>query len=218
MVQVRVPPPSSVLGKALRLPLRLIPPGTVVPVLQGPLRGRKWVVGSGIHGASLGLYEPDKLRHFVAILKPGMTVYDVGAHVGAHVGIYTLLTALAVGESGQVVSFEPLPRNVSYLRRHLTLNEITNVEVVPMAVGDATGPVRFAEGQIEYTSHVDAAGTNNVSQTTLDAYAFADGHRWPDVMKIDVEGAELAALRGAKRVLREARPLVFSRNAWGRRS
>src|SRR5687768_7123297 len=112
----------TLVGKLLRLPLRLIPGSAVVPVLKGPLRGARWVVGSMPHGAWLGTIELHMLRDLAGRLRAGMTVYDLGANVG----LYTLAAARAVGAEGRVYAFEPLPRNVSYLKRHLALNKLTN--------------------------------------------------------------------------------------------
>src|SRR5579862_7724955 len=99
---------KSWLGKLLRAPLRLIPRSAVLPILQGPLRGKKWVVGSGNHGCWLGSYEHDKQSLFQKTVRTGDIVYDVGANAG----FYSLLASVLVGEKGQVYAFEPLPANL----------------------------------------------------------------------------------------------------------
>jgi hypothetical protein len=111
-------PYKSSWGKLLRFPLRFLPKNLVVPVLQGPLRGKKWVVGSSNHGCWLGSYEFDKQKQFTESLARGQIVYDVGAHVG----FYTLLASSLVGQEGQVIAFEPYPRNLEFLHRHVQLN------------------------------------------------------------------------------------------------
>jgi hypothetical protein len=73
---------QNILGKILRSPLRLIPPKTVLPILQGKLRGKKWIVGSGQHGAWLGSYEYEKQLLFQQIVQEGNVVYDLGANNG----------------------------------------------------------------------------------------------------------------------------------------
>src|SRR5579864_334767 len=73
---------SSLLGRILRLPLRLLPRGSVVPILQGPLRGRRWIVGSSTHGCWLGSYENGEQKILQASIRPGSVVYDIGANVG----------------------------------------------------------------------------------------------------------------------------------------
>ena len=123
---------NSPLGKLLRLPLKLIPGKTVLPILQGPLKGKRWIKGSSINGCWLGTYELDKQVLFSKYIKHGMTVYDVGANVG----LYSLLSSVLAGKEGKVFSFEPLPENISYLKKHIKLNNLTNVKVIVKAVND----------------------------------------------------------------------------------
>ena len=106
------------LGNA-RLPLRLIPKKAVLPILQGQLRGKKWVVGAGNHSYWLGSYEMHKRQAFEREVKPGMVVFDVGANVG----FYSLLAAYLAGEGGKVYAFEPSERNV-IISQHTALNKI----------------------------------------------------------------------------------------------
>ena len=121
-------------GKLLRLPLRLIPASTCLPILRGPSRGRRWIVGSSNHGYWLGSYEYEQRSVFEKYIGVEDVVFDMGAHVG----FYTLVASAIVGSRGQVVAFEPLPENLSYLREHLTMNHIDNVTVIDKAVTDHT--------------------------------------------------------------------------------
>lgn len=130
------------LGRALRWPLRALPPAAVLPVLQGPARGMRWVVGSGVHGCWVGCYEQDKVRLFAASLRPGDVVYDVGANAG----YYSLVAARRVGATGQVVAFEPYSLNVAALSHHVALNRLGNVEVVAAAVAARSGRGTFTPG------------------------------------------------------------------------
>ena len=75
-----------------------------------------------------------------------MTVFDIGAHAG----YYTLIASKLVGGSGHVVAFEPAPRNLRYLRRHLSLNHVSNVTVLEVAVSDRAGVGRFDVGAESY--------------------------------------------------------------------
>ena len=84
---------QSFLGRLLRLPLRLIPKGMILPILQGRMRGKKWVVGAGEHGYWLGSYELEKRKAFERIITPGSVVYDIGANVG----YFSLLASVLVG-------------------------------------------------------------------------------------------------------------------------
>jgi len=190
-------------GRLIRLPLRLVPSSAVVHVLSGANRGRRWVVGSGVHGYWLGGYERRHQQLLANLLRPGNVFFDIGAHVG----FYSLLASRRVGSGGRVVAFEPSPRNVGYLKRHVALNEADNVEIVEAAVSSSNGLVRFdASGDSSMGQVRDDAGTP-VPSVSLDAWA--DEHDvHPSVMKIDVEGHEPRVLQGATRILTESRPAI----------
>jgi FkbM family methyltransferase len=196
---------STALGKLLRLPLRLFPPGAVVPVLQGPVRGMKWIVGSSVHGCWLGSYEYDKQIPISRLVRPGSVVYDIGAHVG----FYTLLFSKLTGPQGLVIAYEPLARNLYYLKRHISMNRLSNVRVIEAAVSDESGVLSFQEGESSYQGRLSAAGVLRVRAERLDSLVAAGHIPAPDYMKLDIEGAEVAALRGACNVLQTARPTVF---------
>ncbi len=198
-------PVRSRLGRLIRLPLRLIPLSATVPVLSGPGRGMRWIVGSAPHGAWLGVLERDKLTPFVARLRRGMTVWDIGANVG----LYTLPSARAVEPTGHVVAFEPMPRNLGFLRRHLTLNGLEDVVVCDVAVSDATGTLKMAEGDSPSEFHADAGGSVEVRAVTLDDWLSESGAPPPDVVKIDVEGSDDAVLRGGARSFAKYRPAIY---------
>lgn len=93
-------------GRALRWPLRALPPGAVVPVLQGPGRGMRWVVGSSVHGCWVGCYEQEKVRLFAKTVRAGDVVYDVGANAG----YYSLVAARRVGGAGEWSRLSPSRR------------------------------------------------------------------------------------------------------------
>jgi FkbM family methyltransferase len=191
-------PHSSSLGRALRLPLRLIPASAVLPVLQGPLRGMKWICGSGDHGCWLGSYEHHKQRLFHAAIEPKSVVWDIGANVG----LYSLV---ASRKAMRVIAVEPVAENVRYLERHIALNGIRNIEVVVAAVAGECGQASFSAGDNRSTGHL-AAGPLKVDVVTLDSLRMKFGA--PDVIKMDVEGAEYLALQGAERCLSE-HPIIF---------
>ncbi len=130
---------EAFLGKLIRLPLKLIPAGTVIKIRRGPLRGAKWIKGSGVNGYWLGTYEAEEQKWFAERVKNGDVVYDIGANVG----IYTLLASRLVGNEGKVYAFEPLPENIEFLKKHLVLNDCRNTEVVESAVSVRSGTTHF---------------------------------------------------------------------------
>jgi FkbM family methyltransferase len=195
----------SYLGRLVRFPLKIIPGIAVLPILQGPLRGARWVVGSGTHGCWLGSYELPKAELFAGTIQEGMTVFDIGAHAG----YYSLIASRAVGEAGHVVAFEPLERNLHHLRRHVALNNASNVKVLNVAVTNRRGVARFDPGNESSTGKLAPEGSLEVRTVALDDLVAAGSVLSPNVMKLDIEGEESNALLGATGVLRDARPTIF---------
>ena len=183
--------------------LDLIPRGTKVRIIAGPNRGRKWIVGAGNHVCWLGMYEPAQCRALLRHLKPGVVFWDVGAHAG----YYTLAAAKAVGGTGEVLAFEPSASNVQHLERHVSINRVPNAHVQAAAVGSTPGTASFHVSGSSYTGRVGGEGALTVRVTTCDLEL--GKRRPPDVIKIDVEGAELDVLAGAERTLQQARPVLF---------
>ena len=195
----------SFIGKLLRLPLKLIPKGMILPILQGQLRGKKWIVGAGEHGYWLGSYELNKRQAFERLVEPRSVVYDIGANVG----YFSLLASVLVGSEGQVVAFEPLPRNIRYLRQHVQINHLENVKIIEAAVAGHDGEAAFNLGPSSAMGRLAKDGDLKVQMVALDTL-LADGQLdSPDVIKLDVEGAEYEALRGGWKLLEAHRPLLF---------
>jgi FkbM family methyltransferase len=137
--------------------------------------------------------------------------------VGAHIGLVTLPVASVLAPGGRVVSFEPGTINRSYLERHIALNNfegIVTVESVLVGARENESVMFFeldeAAGQNTTIMGVLPAGArrSTVPQVSLDHYCEQAGLS-PEVIKIDVEGAEIDVLRGARKILNAARPLVF---------
>jgi FkbM family methyltransferase len=196
---------KTLYGRALRWPLRLIPKRAELRVLQGSLRGKSWIAGSFNHGCWLGSYEYDKRRLFEQTVREATTVFDIGAHVG----FYTLLGSVLVGPGGRVYAFEPLPRNLWYLREHIRINGIKNATVVEVAVSDRTGQATFDIRPSNSMGHLATDGDLEVRTVTLDDFVYSDGGPVPDYLKVDVEGSELGVLAGAESLLRRRHPIIF---------
>lgn len=198
---------QTVLGRLLRLPLSLIPSQAQVRILRGPLRGQKWIVGSSTHACWAGTYEVERLRTFGEAISPGATVFDVGANVG----IYSLLASLRAGPSGHIYAFEPNPRNLRHLRRHAALNAAQNCTVVDAAVSATVGSRHFSAAAWDSAmGHLSPDGDATVRSVTLDACVYGpSAFHAPDVVKIDVEGAEWEVLQGANRVIAASHPAIF---------
>ena len=195
----------SFLGKLLRLPLRLLPKTMPMPILQGKLRGKKWIVGSGEHGYWLGSYEMGKRLAFEKEITPDSVIYDIGANVG----FYSLLAAELAGTNGHVYAFEPLPRNIEYLSQHAQINHYETIKIIEAAVSDHEGEAYFDLGASTAMGYLAQAGELKVKVVCLDEM-FARGEILPpDYMKIDVEGAEFEVIQGSQNILEAYHPTLF---------
>lgn len=193
----------SLFGRAIRFPLRLVPPDAILRVLSGSLRGSRWIAGAATNGCWLGTYERLAQRMFVRHVRRGDVVYDIGANAG----FFTLLASKLAGPSGAVYAFEPMERNLRYIHEHLRLNRVENVHVLPMAVSDRNGVARFAAAANPAMGGLSIEGGIEVQSATLDHLVKTLPP--PSFIKMDIEGAEHAALTGAAEVLRTARPVVL---------
>lgn len=200
-------PHISFIGRVLRFPLRMIPADTEMPILRGPMRGKRWIVGSSNHGCWLGNYENSKLNVFSEKIRRGDVVYDLGANVG----FYSLLASILVGPGGQVFSFEPAPRNLALLRRHLELNRVSNCTVFEAAVSASNGTAKFDFSSDHHMGHLAGDSENTVSVRTvnLDSMVASGKIKPPNLIKCDIEGAELDALTGASATLSKCSPVIF---------
>ncbi len=150
------------------------------------------------------------VRHW---LEPGQVFVDGGAHVG----MFTLVAARAVGKDGMVVAFEPNPETFAELQRNIALNRLTNVMLHDRALGDKEGDATFAvmEGDRAPWSHLgedsDEAGARciRVCVTTLDRSIPRELWSRIGLIKLDLEGAEYAALIGASSLLDTVHPPIF---------
>ena len=154
-----------------------------------------------------GKVEPRIQDVLLPLLTPGMTFFDVGSHWG----YYALLAAKAVGREGRSVAFEPEPGNLAFIRRNLSLNPGLNVIVEPLAVSDTEGEAVFRpsektdQGSIMEGSWVSAGAPFAVQTVSLDHYLDDRGVDRVDVMKMDIEGAEVQAFEGMAEGLKAGR-------------
>lgn len=146
-------------------------------------------------------YEERTQETFRRLIKPGMTVVDVGAHIG-----YTaLMFAKLVGPTGKVHAFEPSGENLFYLRKNLELNGFGNVEVHADAVGrerrQRTFHITGSSDSHGFFPHplTETLETVDVTEVPLDEAVPGV----VDAIKVDVEGAEIIVLEGMSRIIRE---------------
>lgn len=170
-----------------------------VVVPSGPLKGTRLVLDfdhPGERAIWLDTYEPWFQRKVVELVRPDMVLFDVGAYIGT----YALLVR-RIAPGIRVVAVEPDPRNLKRLEENLALNGASDVVVVPNAVAAGEGDVSFGGSGMH--SHV-GDGEMVVHAVTLDSLARRFGP--PDIVLMDIQGAEAEALGGAGWLLNEVQP------------
>lgn len=145
----------------------------------------------------LGRYERENVETLESLVTPGMTCWDIGANIGQ----IAYVLARLVGPEGHVVAVEPGPKNAHTLRKHAR----QNVHVLECAVSDTAGYVHFA-GDGRSDAMIRDDGAVLVRTTTLDEMLVK--HPPPHLVKMDIEGHELPAFRGAARLLAEVHPVL----------
>ena len=186
------------------------PYGTTARIFKGHLKGFKFIVSENSGWSPiLGRWEPESHRVFASIIKPGQTIFDLGANNGIH----SLLFSKLVGKSGKVFSFEPLPENIAEIEKNKTLNGISNIQVVPAAVGNTDGETTFYLGRFNKQGSIVGIGSQtgkevSVQLLTLKTFIEREKIR-PDFIKIDIEGAESGALAGFGNMIAQIKPVLF---------
>lgn len=163
-----------------------------------------------------GRYEPNETYAMTRSIGKGMCVVDAGANEG----LFTILAARIVGGTGTVHAFEPSPRERDRLMSNISINGLSNVKVHSEALGAAAGTATLQVAGAGHSGHntlgdfMYASTTREVSLgvnvVPLDQVAAAEGLSRLDLLKIDVEGSEVAVLRGAGLVLNTLRPVVIA--------
>jgi FkbM family methyltransferase len=196
------------------------------PILFRDRHGLEYLLYPGenaeIYLANHGNYEVAETEFCLKQIAPGMTAFDVGANIG----LYTLLFAKCAGPAGRVHAFEPEPRNFRRLQINLALNGCENVTANPLAVAANSGPVTLHVYPAAFHAwhsltraampDPDRPGETispereaQVQAASLDDYCAARSIARIDYLKIDVEGAEVGVLAGARGLLeREAVGLI----------
>ena len=156
-----------------------------------------------------GAYEAHVLGALERLLPEGGYFIDVGANIGLH----SLVAARRVGPSGTVDAIEPEPFCRGRLEQHIVLNHCENIRCFPYALSDQTGtavlhlspPENLAKSSLRETNvtmglSTPSQGSVTVETRTLDEHVLSRG-RAPDLLKVDVEGAELLVISGGTQTL-----------------
>jgi FkbM family methyltransferase len=161
-----------------------------------------------------GSYDKSKVAFLLSMLKEDDTVYIIGAHIGTLV--------VPVGKLvKEVIAFEPNPETFQLLDRNIQLNHLQNIQIFNHAVYSEETEISFYQSKVnsggskvrpvtdDYMYNYDNPETIKVSSKILDAFVQERSINMPDVIIIDIEGAEFHALKGASRCLQHARCLYI---------
>jgi FkbM family methyltransferase len=179
-------------------------------------------LGNSIYEVAPGIYRPiysaykaladrRERAQFASWIRPGDSVLDIGANIG----VYTQFFARLVGPNGRVFAFEPEPTNVRMLRQ--ASEKLPQVQIEGAAVSEVSGHLKlFVSPDMNVDHRTFDSGDQRdgivVPSVALDEFVPDDIH--VTAIKIDIQGAELKALRGAERLLRESKRLLMILEYW----
>ncbi|MFD1116364.1 FkbM family methyltransferase [Sphaerisporangium aureirubrum] len=177
-------------------------------VLTGPLWDK--TIMPSVSG---GYYEEFEVGIFEQLAEASHSILDVGANIG----VYACTGATHLPPAGRLIAFEPVPENLSYLRRNVDRNGLApRVTIEPMAVGASPGELTVHLSAEQSGKHSAAAanvgtrtGAITIPMTSVDAYLAANRLPAPDIIKIDVEGYEGFVLQGAVQAMAASPTLLF---------
>lgn len=192
--------------------------------LKIPIKLGFWMYVSPKDYATYGIYffgnyDPDMTSVFSHLIKPGETVWDIGTERGW----FTLQMASLVGGKGRVDSFEAFPPTVEKLNANVKLNSFNWVHVNGVAVSNSNSKMWFIPPSDDVTHNVSflkdcngvgyltndhQAGAIEVNTISLDDYYEAQKIDKLFLMKIDIEGAEVNALKGAEKLIKKDKPVI----------
>lgn len=172
----------------------------------------------GISTILYGLFEKNEIEYLCRNIKNGDVVIDIGANIG----LYSVVFGCAAGLNGKVISVEPIPDNIKRIKENIQLNNLSNVSINQVALGETEGDcILHLASDSAYASveeMVTAAGilkthgtgkVLNVKLSTLDSIWKNAGLPKISVIKIDVEGSELSVLKGGIGLLDVCKPLLL---------
>jgi len=176
----------------------------MLKIRSGPLVGKKWKASSGIRFIK-GTYEPKNVEAIQKTVREKDIAYDIGAHVG----YFSILMGDLVGSGGKVIAFEPRRLNLNYLKWHISTNHCENIKIFVKALGDYSGHAKLETRTGSGTGYISETGDENVEITSIDELVESGILPPPTFLKIDVEGGEIAVLRGAQKVIEKQRPRMI---------
>lgn len=215
---VRLGDGRSIVGSIARRILAILRTSDVT-IPHGPAAGLRFNAGGSAPSFSLGTTEPEVQAALTQLLRPGNVFYDVGANVG----FYTILASKLIGPNGHVYAFEPVPSNVLAINHNLKLSHADNVTVIPCAVTDSPGVLAITLSAEPFWARLSSlpppphpSGMIQVMGISIDEFTADELIMPPDVIKLDVEGAEKHVLIGMRETMLAYRPALVCElhNTW----
>jgi len=157
---------------------------------------------------ALGVYEYRKRMLFERLVKPGMTVLDIGANKG----YFSFISCKLMKGEGRVLSFEPDFENCGWIEKSIAANNYKNIKLFPIALFDKNARLTLFRGQKSgHHSLVENKGLGStiIEARRLDNVLFQESIEKTDLIKIDVEGAEIQVLQGAENTLKNQSPKLI---------
>jgi len=184
------------------------------PIYAGELKGYKFLIDTNNYYFDSS-YEKDSFGYILEEIKqkPTAVIYDMGANLG----YFSLLCSASSGSKTTIYAFEPIPANMNLLCRHILMNKVLNVIPVNLAVSDQQGLIDFSadNSSVSYTYKQSSEfyGNRNINIKVgiinLDALTEQFGFLAPDLLKVDVEGAEYDVLKGGAATIKKYRPKIL---------
>lgn len=181
-------------------------------IMHGVGEGLRFNAGRSHSAFILGTHERPIQELVAAALKKGGVYYDVGANVG----FFAMLASRLMGTNGKIVCFEPMPDNAAQIEHNARLNGFSNVAVRREALANENTTAVFLTsheptwGRLASVGKIPGrpSGETEVKVVRLDDLLASEALPLPDFMKIDIEGAEVGMLEGARKTLEKSRPLI----------
>ncbi|MFH1154556.1 MAG: FkbM family methyltransferase [Pseudomonadota bacterium] len=181
-------------------------------IISGVGAGLKFNIGMSNPDYALGINELPVQHAFKKFIKSGDIVYDIGANIG----FFTMIAAMLVEKTGYIYAFEPVTGNVENILKNIKLNNFLNITVIDRAVSSSTGKEDFYLTK-NYGGHTlssvacppDVIAKIIIETVSIDELIAEKKIMPPDIIKIDVEGAEIDVLKGMVNTLKQYRPTVI---------
>jgi FkbM family methyltransferase len=176
---------------------------------------RLWYFFDSDIGRSLyltGSFENETLSLIKKIIKPGDVIFDIGANIGQ----YSVFMSKCLADSGIIYAIEPYKKNIQLIEKNIATNKVSNVSVHQIAIAEVSGPTilrvysDYAYNSLLLIDRKKLLREEMVEGQTLDDFVEKNRITRIDLIKIDIEGFELSAFKGAVKTLKKLKPAIIT--------